>query len=367
LRLGHKNDGIDFDYASQWLNKVNWSTSLSWIWMKNENDYDYMFKLGMRDDVLRISNHVFYTQFKLYATYNNRGVNYNPSIEAGDRICLASNLNLVPYISYEHFHDWYGQSAGEDFYLAGLRLEAPLGPDNSGSSSKKQRDLEDNRPAKNIVSSREKQPLRFHVDGGYNQNLHGTKSNCNSSDVDFDLDLLQFSDDKILTLNTYAGILTKPDEFDIQNINYKIGPSLKIDLADYYLRFFHSYSCLYGVDYEGVIRNYNLLGAEMARDAQLSWNLQGAVYPSTTNFDYYSDLQGTVGYDFYDKGITPYVNGSLNYLFGDNSVFGNALEGGLKIPGNAGTFIAYLRLEDSFDVFRFGEGKQTWLGFRFVF
>jgi hypothetical protein len=272
----------------------------------------------------------------------------------------------VPYVSYEHFHDWYGQSAGEYFYLAGLRLEAPLGPDNSGSSSKKQRDLEDNWPAKNTVSSPDRQPLRFHVDGGYNQNLHGTKTRCNSSDFDFDLDILQFSDDKILTLNTYAGILTEPGKFDIQNVNYKIGPSLNIDLPDYHLRLFHSYSCLYGVEQEGLIRSYNLLGAEVGRNNQLSWSLQGAVYPTTTNFDYYSRLQGTMGYDLYARGTTPYLNGSLDYLLGDSSVFGNALEGGLKFPGESGKFIIYLRFEDSFNVFRFGEGEQTWLGFRFV-
>jgi hypothetical protein len=142
---------------------------------------------------------------------------------------------------------------------------------------------------------------------------------------------------------------------------------LKIDFADYYLRLFHSYSCLYGVEQSGVIRNYNLLGAELAKDAQLSWSLQAAAYPSTTNFDYDAHLQASLGYDLYAKGITPYLNGSLIYLIGDDSVTGNALEAGLKIPGKAGSFVVYLRQEDSFNVFRFGEGEQRWLGFRLVF
>ncbi len=360
MRFGHKNDGIDFDYASEWLNKVNWGVTLSKVWMRTENDYKYMFKLGIRDDVLRISNQVFYAQFKLNAINGDRGTNLDPSVEAGDRILLGKNVCLVPFVSYERFNDWYGLGAEEDFFFAGLRLEAALGGENPT-------DLESSRTAKNTVVFPEEQSLRFHVNGGYNVNLHGTHKKSRSSDLNVDLDLLKFDDNEVLTLNTYAGILTEPGAFDIQNVNYKIGPSLKIDLARYYLRLFHSYACLYGVDYEGVIRNYNLLGAQIGRDAQLSWGVQGAVYPSTTNFDYYTDLQATLGYDFYAKGITPYMNGSLNYLLGDDSVFGNALEGGLKIPGSAGTFIAYLRLEDSFDVFRFGEGKQTWLGFKFVF
>jgi hypothetical protein len=360
MRFGHNNDDIDFDYASEWLNILNWRISLSKVWMRTENDYEYMFKLGIRDDVLRVGNQVFYAQFNFNAIYDDRGTNLDPLVEAGDRILLGKNVCLVPFVSYERFNDWYGLDEGEDFFLAGLRLEAALGGDNSP-------DLESSRKAKNTGVFPGEQSLRFHVNGGYNANLQGTKKKTRSSDLNVDLDLLKFDDDKVFTINTYAGILTESGAFEIQNVNYKIGPSLKINLADYYLRLFHSYSCLYGVDDEGVIRNYNLLGAEMARDAQLSWHLLGAVYPSTTNFDYHAHLQATLGYDFRAKGITPYMNGSLNYLFGDNSVFGNAFEGGLKIPGKEGAFIVYLRLEDSFDVFRFGEGSQTWLGFRLVF
>ena len=360
MRFGHNNDGIDFDDVSEWLHKLNWGISFSRVWMRNENDYKYMFRMGIRDDILKISNHVFYAQFKLNAINSHRGTDLDPSIEAGDRIRLGKNVCLVPFVSYERYNDWYGLDAGEKFFLYGLRLEAAIGPDNYDN-------LEQNKSRKEPVFSSNELPLRFHVNGGYNVNLRGTKKKSRSSDLNIDLDLLKFDDDKVLTINTYAGILTESGAFDIQNVNYKIGPSLKIDLTNYYLRLFHSYSCLYGIDYEGVIRNYNLLGAQIGRDAQLSWSMQGAFYPSTTNFDYYADLQGTLGYDFYTRGITPYVNGSLNYLLGDDSVSGNALEGGLKFPGEAGSFVVYLRIEESFDVFRFGEGKQTWCGFRLVF
>jgi hypothetical protein len=366
MRLGHKNDRINFDYDSQWLNKIDWSTSLSWIWMKNDNDYKYMFKLGLRDDIYRIASHVFYTQFKLFATYDDRGINYNPSVEAGDRIHLGDNLNLVPYLAYEHFHDWYDLGDGENFYLVGLRLEVPLGPDKPASASKNFRDLKDN--GQTVVSSRQRKPLRFrYLGGGYNQNFKGTKDRCNSSDVDFDLDLLEFADNEFLTLDTFAGILTKPHKFDIQNVNYKIGPSLNFDLPDYHLRLFHSYSCLYGEDSAGLIRSYNLLGAEIDRDNRIHWSAQAAVFATTTRFDYTSRLQAAMGYDFHPKGNTPYVNGSLNYLTGDDAVFGKAFETGYKFPGELGDFILYYRFEDSFDVFRFGLGNQNWVGFKFVF
>jgi hypothetical protein len=363
MRLGHENDGINFNDARHWLNKIDWSAAFSLVWMKNDNDYEYMFKPAIRDDILRIGNHVFYAQCRINAIYDERGINYNTSIEAGDRIHLGRGICLLPFVSYEHFHDWYGLGEGEDFYLAGLRLQAPLGPDNSGGLSKNRNSFEYGEPADNSSYF----PLRFHVDGGYNQNLHGTKDRCNSSDVAFDLDLLKFDDDKILTVNSYAGMLTEPGSFDIQNINYKIGPSLNIDLTDSNLRFFHSYSCLYGGNFEGFIRKYNLFGAELGRDSQLSWRLQGVVYPTTTHFDYYSHLQATMGYDFCTgKLITPYLDSSLKYLLGKDPVFGNAVETGLKISGEAGKFVLYTRLEDSYDVFRFGQGEQLWLGFRIV-
>jgi len=360
MRLGHENDGIDFDSSSQWLNKLDWSISFSRVWMRNENDYNYMLKLGLRDDWLRIDNHVFFAQFKLNTIDSSRGTNFDPSVELGDRIRLGKNLRIVPYISYERFNDWYALDAEEEFFLYGLRLEAALGPDNSD-------DLRQNKPPKDSFLSSDQPPLRFHVTGGYNTNLHGTHKSSSSSDLSIDLDLLEFDDDKVLTLNTYAGILTSSGGFEIQNVNYRIGPSLKINLADYYLRLFHSYSCLYGVDHSGVIRNCNLLGAELADDAQLSWSLQAAAYPTTTNFDYDAHLQASLGYDLYAKGITPYVDGSLIYLIGDDSVTGNAVEAGLKIPGSLGSFVLYLRQENSFNVFRFDEGEQRWFGFRLVF
>jgi len=355
-RIGHENDGINFDVSCEWLNRINWGVSFSRVWMRNENDYDYMLRVGLRDDVVRIGNHIFYAQFMLNTINSERGTNPDPAIEVGDRIRLGKNVCLVPFVSYEHFHDWYGLGDGEDFFLAGARLEASLGGEKSKDSLQE------------VVISSEEQPIRFHIEGGYSVNLHGTKKKSRSSDFTIDLDIMKFDDNKVLAVNTYAGILTEPGAFDVQNVNYKVGPSLKIDLNDYYLRFFHSYSCLYGEDYDGVIRNYNLVGAETGSEETLSWSVQGAVYPSTTNFDYDGFVQGMMGYDFYStEWISPYIKGYLNYLCGDDSVFGNAFEAGLKFRGEAGGFVLYLRLEDSFDVFRFGEGKQRWLGFRFEF
>jgi len=362
MQLGHENDGITFDDSSRWLNKIDYGAAFSWIWMRNDNDYKYMFKPEIRDDIVRFGPHVLYAQCKVIATYDDRGINYITSVEAGDRINLGRGTYLAPYVSYEYFHDCYGLDDGQDFYEAGLRLEASFGPDNSPALPKNNFDYSGT-SNKSLYS-----PLRYYVNGGYNQNLHGTKNRCNSSDMFFDLDVLKFDDNKILTVNSYAGLLSERGSFDLQNMNYKIGPSLKIDLADSYLRFFHSYSVLYGDDFEGLVKKYNLFGAEFGKVARLSWLFQTAVYPVTTNFDYYSHFLATTNYDFTTgQLITPYVNGSLKYLLGNNSVFGNAVETGFKLTGEQGKFVLYVRHEDSYDVFRFGKGEQLWLGFRIIF
>jgi hypothetical protein len=65
MMLGHKNDGMEFDSGSEWLNNINWKASLSKIFQSTENDYEWMFKLGIRDDVFRIGNQVFYIHLTL--------------------------------------------------------------------------------------------------------------------------------------------------------------------------------------------------------------------------------------------------------------------------------------------------------------
>ncbi|MBN2020925.1 MAG: hypothetical protein JW749_11965 [Sedimentisphaerales bacterium] len=362
MRFGHENDGIDFDNSSEWLRQLNWKASLANVWMRHKNDYDYMFKFGIRDDFLRIRNNIFYVQFKLDTIYDDRGTNFNYFVEAGDRMLLTRNISFVPFVSYESYNDWYGMDDGEDFFFYGLRLEAALEADSSLKNV-----FEENKSQREPVFSSAEPTFRFNVSAGYNTNLQGTHKDSRSSDVFFDLDILKFGDDKVLTLNTYAGIHTPTGAFNIRSVVYKIGPSLKIDLDEYYLRFLHTYSCLYGYEHSGVIRNYNFLGAEIGKDAQLSWNFGAGVFPTTTRFDYDALLRATLGYDFSTDGITPYINSSLIYLIGDDSVTGNALEGGLKIPSRDGSFIVYLRQENSFDVFRFGKGEQRWLGLRLVF
>jgi hypothetical protein len=154
LILGHKNHGIEFDSGFEWLNSINWKASLSKIWQRTENEYEWMLKLGGRDDVFRIGNHVFYIQLEVNSTYDDRGIKLNPCVEIGDRIRLNENISLIPFASYEHFQDWYSLGEGEDFFIAGLGLEMGFGhkkPDNFSNSEK----------------LRLSWTPRIHVNGGY--------------------------------------------------------------------------------------------------------------------------------------------------------------------------------------------------------
>ncbi|MFX0200671.1 MAG: hypothetical protein ACFFCW_31510 [Candidatus Hodarchaeota archaeon] len=355
MMLGHKNDGIEFDSGFEWLNSINWRASVSKIFQRTENKYEWMFKLGARDDVFKIGNQVFYIQLEVNSIYDDRGVRLNPSVEIGDRISLNENICLIPFVSYKHFHDWYSLGEGEDFFFAGLGLEMGLrhGKHNNFSN-----------PGKLRISW----APEIHIDGGY-ASIVNNEDYGYSSDVAFDLDLLKLYQDKTFTLNTYAGILTLPDDLNPYLVKYDIGPSLTIGLDYFDLRIFHSYSCLYGLVDTGVIRNYNLLalGLKNNNASHWDWNAQIGGYPSTKNFDYWGYLRGSLGFNSRIKRITPYIQCSGHYLPGRSSVFGYAIEAGGKIPGESGDFSLYLSFQDDFDFFRFGKGTQTLLGFRCKF
>ena len=355
LMLGHKNDGIEFNPGLEWLNNINWRASLSRIWRRRENDYEWMFKLGVRDDVFKMGNQVLFIQLEVNSTYDDRGIRLNPSVEIGDRIRLNENSCLIPFVSYKHFHDWYNLGEGENFFYTGLGIEMGLDHENHNSFS-------------NLGKPRISWSPEFHVIGGYAKVIDNDDYGY-SSDVTIDLAILKLDQDKTFSLNTYAGILTLPQDLNPYLVNYDIGPSLEVDLDYFDLTIFHSYSYLYGLKDTGVIRNHNLLGLELKDNNTFhwNWNAQVGVYPSTKNFNYWGDLLGSLGFNFHIKRITPYVNVSGHYLLGKSSVFGYAIEAGGEIPGESGKFGLYLSFQDDLDVFRFGKGKQTLLGFRCEF
>ena len=355
MRLGHKNDGIEFDSGFGWLNSFNWRASLSKIWQRSENEYEWILKLGVRNDVFKWCNQVFYIQLEVDSTYDDRGIRLNPYVEIGDRIRLNENISLIPFVSYEHFHDWYSLGEGEDFFFTGLGLEMGLGhekPDNFSNPDK----------------LRMSWTPRIHINGGY-ASIVSNEDYGYSSDVNFDLDILRLGQNKTFSLNSCVGMLTLPDDLNPYLVVYEIGPSLEIDLDIFDMRIFHSYSSLYGLTDTGVIRDYHLLGSELKNNYAFHWNLnwnwnvQIGGYPSTKDFDFWGDLRGSLGLNFRIKKITPYIHCSGHYLLGRSSVFGYAIEAGGKIPGKSGDLRLYLSFQDDFDVFKYERGTQALLGF----
>jgi len=357
MMLGHKNNGIGINSGTEWLNHINWRASFCRIWMRTENVYEWMSKIGIRDDIFRLDNHVFYCQISLNSIYDERGINLNPFIEIGDRISFKQNIYLIPFVSYKHFYDWYRLSQGEDILFSGLSLEIVL-------------DKKTNHIFSNTNKERSKSswtPM-FDIDGGY-ANFINNEEYGHKSDVAIDVDLLKFGSDQVLGLDTYVGILTLPHDLNPCIVGYKIGPSIKIALDNLGIRIFHSYSALYGIENENTIRGYHLIGLNLDNHnaSDWNWNLNIGVYPYSSGFDYWGDLHGSIGYRFLKRGITPYVNCSGHHLQGDHSLFGHAIEAGVRVPAHTGSFSIYICMQDDFDVFRFGKGSQELLGLRFVF
>ena len=161
LMLGHKNNKVRFDSQSEWLNAIHWGASLSKIMMKSENDYEWMVKLCLRDDLLRVASQVFFCQFSLNSIYGDRGINLNSSIEIGDRISfhLHKTVYLTPSVSYQHLYDWYSLGQGEDFLFAGFSLEMSL-------DQKKHTNFFNQEKAKSIWAP------QFRINGGYANFIH---------------------------------------------------------------------------------------------------------------------------------------------------------------------------------------------------
>ena len=355
MRLGHKNDGVSLEFGSEWLNRLSWRASLSRIWMRTENDYEWMLKFAIRDDVFRMGRQVFFIRLDLDTVYDDRGVRLNPRLEIGDRIRLNGNMSLIPFVSYQHFHDWYRVGESEDFLSLGLSLEMSLGYENSRSIS-------------NLGKHKPSWSPGFHIDGGYAK-IVDNEDYGNSSDFALDVDVLKLDQNKTLSLNTYAGILTLPDDLNPYVILYTVGPSFRIDMQGFALRILHSYSSLYGLENSGGIRDYHLVALELRNTnaSHWNWNVKSGIYPSTKNFDFWGDLQGGLSFYLFPRRITPYVSASGHYLRGNSAVFGYALEAGVTVPGRNGRFCAYLRLQDDYDVFGFGRGRQKLLGVGFRF
>jgi len=380
MRLGHENDGIEFDSEAEWLNSFNLKASFSKVIVITENDYEYMLKFGIRDDIFRYDRHVFFAQLDLNTIYDNRGASLNPRIEVGDRINLNRYTSMTPFLSYQHFHDWYDLGDGEDFFLAGIRIEGNLGFDreaNAGARTEatagrteRERGGEDKPDQPSEQTGDSSRLPRFHVDGGYASVL-GENDYGYSSDVAINLDFLEFQSN-ILSLDTYAGVLTPPGDLVPDFIQYKAGTSLKTDwgdsLSNTSSRMFYSYSCLYGVDHEDRIRDYSLLGLGLSNDASsLKWGAEVGYYPFTSGYDYWGELLGTASYDFRREGMVPYVGCAGQYLQGNDAVFGYAVETGMRIPGEKGDLRIYVRWQDDFNIFKFGKGRQTLLGLRLLF
>lgn len=354
MMLGHKNDGIKFDSGAEWLNNTDWKASLSKIWMRTENDYEWMFKLSVRDDIFRRGNQVFYVHLGLNSICDDRGISLDPYLEMGDRIRLNENSYLTPFVSYEQFHDWYGLGQGEGFLSAGVCLEMRLDHESLNNWTSENKHI--------------RRTPAFHISGGY-ASIINNEDYGHASNVAIGLDVLKLDPDKTVSLDTYGGILTRPHDLNPYSVQYKIGPTLAIDIDMLSLKMFYQYSCLYSLEDKSAGRNHNLLGIGLRNDeaSYWNWNVEGGLYPSTKSFDYWGDLKASLDFSFRKERITPYVNCSGHYLRGNSSEFGHAIQAGLKIPGKAGSCSIYLCKQHDFDVFRFGKGTQTLLGIRFQF
>jgi len=355
MMLGHKSDSITFNADSKWLNSIQWKASISKIWMRTENDYEWMLEVGTRDDLFRIDRHVLYTQTDLDLIYDHRGINFNSNIEVGDRFHLDEYTYLIGFFAYEHFNDWFDLDYEEDIFSAGLSFEMSLGGKSYWDNF-------------NIKERYITWNPGFSVAGGY-ANILDNDRYGHSSDFIIDLKLLNLTSNISLGLNTDVGIITIPDDLNPYWSKYQIGPLLRIDLNRYVLDIRYSYSSLYGVEGEKSIRDYQRLALEIKESMWANWDINAgfAAYTSTSGFDYNGEIFGDLTFKLNPEGTSPYVNYSFKYLKGRIDLPGYAIEAGVTILGEKGSCSIYWRQQEDIDIFRFTKGKQTLMGIWFRF
>jgi hypothetical protein len=352
MMLGRKGEGITFSAGSAWINSINWKAFLSKIWMRTENDYDWILKIGIRDDLFRAGRHVFYTLTDLDTIYDNRGISFNSNIEVGDRYHFSEHSYLIAFLNYKHFNDWYDLDYEEDRFSAGLAFEMGL----RGKSPPDHSDMKERNMSWEPALS---------VTGGYSDIL-GDNRYGHSSDLSIDLNMLKLKSDILFSFETYAGIITIPGELNPYWIKYEIGPSLKIDLDKGYLNMLYSYSSLYSVESDQSLKDYHKFSLQITKNMRTHWDINAGfgAYLSTSNFEYNGEVFGDLTFRLSPKGISPYVNCAFNYLEGRADLPGYGIETGLEIPGEKGTCVVYWRQQEDMDIFRYEEGKRTFLGIR---
>jgi len=350
MMLGHKGEGITFSTGSTWINNINWKASMSKIWMRTENDYDWILKIGIRDDLFRVGRHVFYTLTNLETIYDHRGISFNSNLEVGDRYHFNEHSYLIAFLNYRHFNDWYDLDYEEDIFSAGLVFEMGL----RSKSPPDHSDMKERNTAWDPGLS---------VTGGYS-NILGDNRYGHSSDFSINLNLFKVKSDILVGVKTYTGIITIPGDLNPHWVKYEIEPSLRIDIDEGYLNMLYSYSSLYSVENDQSMKDYHKLSLEITKNMWTHWDINAGfgAYLSTSNFKYNGEVFGDLTFRLNPKGISPYLNCSFNYLEGRTDLLGYGIETGIIIPGEKGSCNIYWRQQDDMDIFRYEEGKRTFLG-----
>jgi hypothetical protein len=379
MRLGYKNEGIDFDAGQDFelLNKFNGMAGLGIVTTHEHCRYAAVGEGGVRYDILRYKRSVPYVQGKLYATIGPK-VNPNLTLETGTRFHLR-HFDLSPFIEYEHQYDAERREGPVgNLLFTGLRLETHT--DELISA----------------FGNRNSFLPALHA-GGYYARVLGSDNFHYDSDLAFNLDLYQ-KDRLTAFFNTGLTLNTTTENMKPHFIGYALEPGIAIDTnqkdLDFFFRHWERHNGNVGGDdpLDGITERYNLIGTRFqSRGMKLGYSNEGIDFDSGQDFEYLRkiDWQVSAGgyferacYDYdWEAGVkarwdilrykrkVPYLLAGCSVLAGDNTDGDYSMEAGVRFcgkKGNAKLFTQHRRRENAS---RFGgyEAKQTMLGLGFAF
>ncbi len=374
MRLGYKNEGIDFDSQKEFefLNKFNGMASLSAVTTSGNGRYYAISEGGIRYDILRYRNGIPYLLTNLSATFDSN-LKPNLTVESGVRFHLK-NFDLTPFIEYGHQYDlerWEGSVA--NLFFTGLRLET------HGDEL--------------VPTFRRNSPFlpELHV-GGHYAKILGSDEFGWDSDVAFNLDLYR-RDRLTAFLNTGLAINTSTKNQKPYYLGYSLEPGLAIDFDKNVLDlFFRHWSRHDGKAHDGITEGYKLIGTRFqSRGMKLGyanegidfdsernfeflkkvdWKVSAGGYANTANYDYDWEAEAGARWDILrHKRKIPYLLANLRLLQGPNTDGDYTMEAGVRFCGKKGDASLFTQYRYRENASRFGgyEAKQTIMGVRFEF
>jgi len=345
---------------------IHYSLRTGWNFMMHNCDYRWMARadIHLRDSSAGGAGP--FAELVLDVARDPERFTVCPVLEFGFAVPIAPSMLLEPFVRIERRRDVirYGDDP-DTWILAGLRLSLWAVPE-PGEEARWDRTGK----------------IRLEIDAGYAVRLL-QKDIGYISDVSFRLLLPGLGSRWRAWAELHTGVNTPPENMFPNYFTVTAGPTLewKPGPLNWGLHYRYRerrpighhwdgvpFKCLHAVTIEATPWKLAFEGKELdTLPERFSWTGAVTAYPFRNAFPYALDLAGRASVFLASwRGLLFFFEARTRLFLGpeSRSLTGLASEVSMVLPGTAGNFYVFLRLEHSWDPFRLDEGDHYFLGFR---